>query len=200
LEERFIDPSKEMLLSAVDETTKASGYYKLSLGDGKLTRLLMDNFDFSSTIKSRNANQLLFTRESFREFPDVWTADFNFKAPRKISAANPQMKNYLWGSVEMVNWVSLDNIPLQGLLYKPEGFDPRNKYPMLVYFYEKNSDNIHNHYVLHPFGHPSILPCMPAMATWFLFLTSSTKSVRPERAPITASCPDNQPDGKRFCG
>lgn len=149
-EERFIDPVKELLLSAFDETTKASGYYKLSLPDGKLTKLVMDNFRFAGTVKSKNAGELLFTRENFREFPDLWTADFNFTNRRKLSDTNPQMKNYFWGDVEMVNWVSLDNIPLQGLLYKPEGFDPKRKYPMLVYFYEKNSDNINYHYVPAP--------------------------------------------------
>ncbi|MBS1558181.1 MAG: S9 family peptidase [Bacteroidetes bacterium] len=149
-EERFIDPEKEMLLSAFDETTKASGYYKLSLKDGKLTRLMMDDYRFAGTVKARNDQQLLFTRESFREFPDVWTSDFNFTAVKKISNANPQIKNYVWGNVEMVNWVSLDNIPLQGLLYKPDHFDPKKKYPMLVYFYEKNSDNLHSHFAPAP--------------------------------------------------
>lgn len=149
-EQRFIDPAKELLLSAFDETTKASGYYKLSLTDGKLTKLLMDNFDFGAAVKAKNADKFLFTRESFTEFPDVWTADLNFTNVKKISNANPQIKNYLWGSVEMVNWTSLDNIPLQGLLYKPENFDPKKKYPMIVYFYEKNSDNIHSHYVPAP--------------------------------------------------
>ena len=144
-EERFINSSKEVLLSAFNETTKASGYYKLSLKDGKLTKLLMDNYRFGGVVKSKLANQLLFTRESFREFPDVWTADLNLSAPKKISDANPQMKNYFWGNVELVNWTSLDNIPLTGLLYKPENFDPKKKYPMIVYFYERESDNLHGH-------------------------------------------------------
>ncbi len=149
-EERFIDPATEILLSAFDETSKATGYYKLSLPEMKLTKLLMDNYWFGSTIKAKDANQLLFTRESFREFPDVWASDFSFINPKKISNVNPQMKNFFWGNVEIVNWVSLDNLPLQGLLYKPEGFDPKKKYPMLVYFYEKNSDNLHRHYVPAP--------------------------------------------------
>jgi len=144
-EERFIDPNKELLLSAFNETTKASGYYKLSLTTGSLTKLIIDNYRFSGVVKAKNSNQLLFNRESFREFPDVWTADVNFSSVRKLSDANPQMKNYFWGSVEMVSWTSLDNIPLQGLLYKPEGFDPKKKYPMIVYFYEKESDNLHLH-------------------------------------------------------
>jgi dipeptidyl aminopeptidase/acylaminoacyl peptidase len=149
-EERFIDPNKEMLLSAFNEITKASGYYKLSLKDGKLTKLLMDNYRFGGTVKAKLADQLLFTRESFREFPDVWTADMNFTAPKKISDANPQMKNYFWGSVELINWTSLDNIPLSGLLYKPENFDPKKKYPMIVYFYERESDNLHGHITPNP--------------------------------------------------
>jgi dipeptidyl aminopeptidase/acylaminoacyl peptidase len=31
------------------------------------------------------------------------------------------------------------------VLYKPEGFDPAQKYPMMVYFYERLSDNLHNY-------------------------------------------------------
>lgn len=144
-EERFIDPEQDLLLSAFNQTTKASGYYKLNLSSGKLMPLVMDNYRFNGTLKAKLADQLLFTRESFREFPDVWLADFNFKKLRKLSNANPQMKNYQWGTVELVSWTSLDNVPLQGLLYKPENFDPAKKYPMIVYFYEKESDNIHRH-------------------------------------------------------
>lgn len=150
VEERFIDPTKELLLSAFNETTKAAGYYKLSLKDGKLTKLVMDNYRFSGTVKAKLANQILFTRESFREFPDVWTADLNFAVSKKISDANPQMKNFFWGTVELVNWTSLDNIPLTGLLYKPENFDPKKKYPMIVYFYERESDNLHGHITPNP--------------------------------------------------
>lgn len=149
-EERSINPSRELLLSAFNEITKEAGYYKLSLVSGKLTKLVMDNFRFGGMIKARNADQVLYTRESFREFPDVWASDLTFLSPRKITEANPQMKSYFWGSVEIVHWTSLDNIPLMGMLYKPEGFDPKKKYPMIVYFYEKESDNLHQHFKPEP--------------------------------------------------
>ena len=67
---------------------------------------------FCGVTKALNSDNILFTRESFREFPDVWTADLSLSAPKKISDANPQMKSYFWGNVELVNWTSLDNIPL----------------------------------------------------------------------------------------
>ncbi|HEX8059671.1 MAG TPA: prolyl oligopeptidase family serine peptidase, partial [Cyclobacteriaceae bacterium] len=145
IEERSIDPTKEMMLSAFNETTKQSGFYKLSLKDGKLTKLVMDNYRFSGGVKAALANQWLFTRENFREFPDVWTSDLNLAGMKKITEVNPQMKNYHWGTVELVNWISLDNVPLGGMLYKPEGFDPKKKYPMITYFYEKESDNLNAH-------------------------------------------------------
>ncbi|MFZ1806587.1 MAG: prolyl oligopeptidase family serine peptidase [Cyclobacteriaceae bacterium] len=145
-EERNIDPSKELLLSAFDEKTKASGYYTLSLKNGKLTKRIMDNFSFGDVKKAKLADQLLFTRQSFREFPDLWTTtDSKFTNIKKLSEANPQMKNYFWGDVSLVKWYSLDNVPLEGLLYKPEGFDPNKKYPMIVYFYERNSNNLHDY-------------------------------------------------------
>lgn len=144
-EERSIDPGKDLLLSAFNETTKQSGFYKLSLKDGKLTKLVMDNYKFVGAVKAAKGNQILFTRESFREFPDVWTSDVNLTGMKKLTDANPQMKNYSWGTVELVTWNSLDNVPLTGLLYKPENFDPKKKYPMITYFYEKESDNLHSH-------------------------------------------------------
>ncbi|MEP2667947.1 MAG: prolyl oligopeptidase family serine peptidase [Cyclobacteriaceae bacterium] len=145
-EERYIDSSKELLLSAFDETSKAAGFYTLSLKNGKLTKRLMDDFKFGHVEKAKLADQLLFTRESFREFPDIWTSsDIKFSSVKKLSEANPQMKNYYWGTVSLIKWNSLDNVPLEGLLYKPEGFDPGKKYPMIVYFYERNSDNLHDY-------------------------------------------------------
>ncbi|NJM25462.1 MAG: S9 family peptidase [Bacteroidia bacterium] len=145
-DERFIDSNKDMLLVAFDDNTKQSGYYKLSLKDNKLTKLVMGDYRYGRIEKARAADRVIFTRENFQEYPDVWASGMTFSSPRKITNANPQMKNYLWGSVDPVQWVSLDGVPLHGLLYKPENFDPKKKYPMMVYFYETYSDNRYNHY------------------------------------------------------
>ena len=39
----------------------------------------------------------------------------------------------------------MDGKPIDGLLYKPENFDLKKKYPLLSYFYERNSDNLHRY-------------------------------------------------------
>lgn len=81
-EERFIDPEKELLLSAFNEATKAAGYYKLNVKTNQLTKLLISDHRYSFTAKAKSSSQLLFTRESFREYPDVWTTDLSFVAPK----------------------------------------------------------------------------------------------------------------------
>jgi dipeptidyl aminopeptidase/acylaminoacyl peptidase len=145
-EERFIDSEKDMLLSAFDEVSRSSGYFKFSLKDNRLTQLLMTAHRYAGIEKAKDGNMYLYTRENFQEFPDLHVADLNFSKPRKISEANPQQKNYKWGTAELVSWRSLDNIPLEGILYKPENFDPKKKYPMIVFYYERYSNGLHQHH------------------------------------------------------
>lgn len=144
-EEEAIDFSKPLLLSTFNETTKEGGYAMYNPKNGQINQLISGAYRYSRPLKAKEANTLLYTRQSFTEFPDLRIADLRFKKPIKLSTANPQQKEYNWGTIELVDWVSLDGKPLQGMLVKPENFDPSKKYPLLVNFYEKSSDGIHRH-------------------------------------------------------
>ena len=93
--------------------------------------------------KARNADAVIFTRQSFRRSPDVWYSTLEFQNVARLSRINPQQREYSWGSAELVDYQTTDGVPLQGILYKPDNFDPSKKYPLMVYFYERNSDNLH---------------------------------------------------------
>jgi dipeptidyl aminopeptidase/acylaminoacyl peptidase len=140
----------ELLLSAFNKETKAAGFYSLNLKKSTAKKLIMEDFAFNRPTKAKDTNQIIFTKETFQIFPDLWTANLDFKNAKKISDANPQMSEYKWGTVEMTTWTNLDGVELKGLIYKPENFDSDKKYPMLVYFYEKYSDRIHTHYAPRP--------------------------------------------------
>jgi dipeptidyl aminopeptidase/acylaminoacyl peptidase len=64
---------------------------------------------------------------------------------KKLSVTNPQQSKYNWGTAELVEWMSFDRQKLQGILYKPENFEPSKKYPMVVYFYERSSDGLYSY-------------------------------------------------------
>jgi len=146
----------ELLLSAFNVETKADGFYRDELGSGERpAELIMMNRSFSSPEKADDADRLLYTRESVREFPDLWVTDRSFRDPEKLSTVNPQQSDYRWATVELVEWTSANGEQLEGLLYRPEDFDPDQEYPMMTYFYEQYSDDLHEHYA--PAAHRSII-------------------------------------------
>ena len=143
-EQDYIDINKSLFLKYFDENTKGSGYVTLSTR-GKMKILNSGDYSFYRPYKARDVNTVIWSRMSFTEYPDVWISDLKFTYKKKLSNTNPQQSRYLWGSTELVKW-KLDGEDIEGILYKPENFDPNKKYPMIVYFYETYSDKLHNYY------------------------------------------------------
>ncbi|MBR7779785.1 alpha/beta hydrolase family protein [Undibacterium rugosum] len=135
----------DWLLSALNENTRASGFYQMSANGAQPQQRVFGDQWYGGVIKAKKADTVLFTRQSFTEFPDVWASDVTLNAPQKISQANPQQAQYNWGTQEIIEYSTTDGRKLKALLAKPENFDPAKKYPMMVYIYEKMSDNLHRH-------------------------------------------------------
>lgn len=166
-EERYIDPSKPVLLRAFDEETKGSGFYRDRLDRVSAPeRIVFGDRNYGAPKKARNAERWLLTQQTVSEFPDLWTGP-SLTSLAKITDANPQQKDFRWPSVDLVKWVSGDGIPLKGLLYKPEGFDAQKQYPMIVYYYEMLSDNLHNYSA--PAGRNTINPTVYTSLGYLVF-------------------------------
>lgn len=145
-DEISINPKSELLLSAFNEATKDAGFYS-SLVDGKTApkQLLMTPNAYNGLLKAKNEKNILIRRSTYSEYSDLYLGDLTFKTLRKASSLNPQQANVKWGSVELVSYLANDGVSLQGLLFKPENFDANMKYPLITYFYERNSDGLHNY-------------------------------------------------------
>ena len=142
----WLDTDQPIMLSGLNLATKQRGFFQESFnGDRAPREVIMDDYQFSTPTKAREADRYLFTRQTFAEFPDVWVSDTQFGGMKKMSEANPQQEEYVWGDAELYEWTSNEGTPLQGVLIKPEGFDPTKKYPMMVFFYERNSDTLHRY-------------------------------------------------------
>ncbi len=142
-EERTVDPARPMLLKAENEVTRESGFYRDKVNGGLPEKLIMAAKNFTNPQKAKAADVLLLTASTFSEFPDLVVAGPDFKEIKKVSNANPQKEKLLWGAAELVHFRNTDGVPLDGILIKPENFDPKKKYPMIVYIYERLSDGIH---------------------------------------------------------
>ncbi len=150
-EKSYIDIEKAQLLSAFNETNKKSGYYSIKFDKiGKLKQLIYEDYRFFRPIKAKNADYLVWQKSSISEFPNIRYSKLDMKKAKQISDVNPQQKDYNWAQVELVKWTTFDGKQEEGLLYKPENFDPQKKYPVVLYFYELKSDNLHAHYYPKP--------------------------------------------------
>lgn len=144
--ERDIDPTATIFLKTVHLQTKASGYYRDQLGTKHLPKkMILKNEKISITNKAKHSNDILLTRSAFHKYPNIWQSTTEFNTLHRMSDVNPQQKNYKWGRSELVEWKATDGQKLQGILIKPDNFDPKKKYPMIVYFYERLSDRLHNY-------------------------------------------------------
>ncbi|HEY9227547.1 MAG TPA: prolyl oligopeptidase family serine peptidase, partial [Gemmatimonadaceae bacterium] len=141
-EDEGIDLTKPLLLSAYGEWTKKSGYYTLAPG-AKPTPLIYEEAAVSGAIKAEKTDRVVFTRQTFSQFPDYWLSNTSFASPTKLTDANPFIGEYAWGSKKLVDFKNSKGQRLQATLTLPANYQPGKKYPMLVYFYEILS-NTHN--------------------------------------------------------
>ncbi len=151
-EEYTIDPKEPILLRGTNQETMAQGFFRDKVeGRKPPENLIILDKSFGYRIqKAEEADLLLYTQESFEEYPDLWVSDLDFKEPRKITDLGKQIQPFIWGTEELRDFLSADGIPLKGILIKPDNFESEKKYPLMVYIYE----TLHN-YMYHRFRHPS---------------------------------------------
>ena len=142
--ERWIDPDKPLLLQAENQETRDSGFYRDKVNsDAVPQKLLMAAKDFNSPAKAKDADVLVMTASRFDQFPDVWVTNSSFRELKRVSNGDAQRAAFNWGTAELVGFKNVDGVPLKGLLLKPDNFDPKKKYPLIVYIYERLSQGLH---------------------------------------------------------
>ena len=162
----YIDLS-ETLIVGMDRKSKDRIIYTNE--NGVFKSKMRTPHEILSIHKNKERDIISYRKMSLKDYPDLYVNNLNFDAEKRLSNANPQQDEYNWASVELVKWISYDSIPLEGLLYKPEDFDTSKSYPLLVYFYELYSDELHNHYAPRPTA-SIIFPTEYASAGYMVFI------------------------------
>lgn len=167
---KSLNRKSSIYLSAFDNTSKANGIFKTSIhSNADPVKIQMENvWGYRTLQKAKNAEEYILIKESYTDSPNIF-ATSDFSKQDKLSDTNLQQKLYNWGTDELVNWTTPKGNTSTGVLYKPENFDPNKKYPMIVYFYEKLSDNL-NRYVA-PAPTPSRLNISYFVSNGYLVFT-----------------------------
>jgi dipeptidyl aminopeptidase/acylaminoacyl peptidase len=141
-EKRFIDADENILLRSQDKTSKYSGFYtkKVNMVSDPVL-LTAGPYTFSNPVKAKTAEQYIIQRSNISKSELYTTADF--KDLTQLTDIADQQKQYTWLTAELVKWKMFDGKMSEGLLFKPEDFDPKKKYPVIFYFYERNADGLY---------------------------------------------------------
>jgi len=147
-EEKSIPVKGPLYMSAFNYGSKEAGFYLVRpFKKEDPVRLYLESAAFPGGIlKARDSDKILWRRESFNVSPELFYSNLDFSGVKKVAVTNPDQKKYNWLTAELIEWASFDNKRLQGILYKPEDFDPEKKYPMVVYFYERSSDGLYSYF------------------------------------------------------
>jgi len=159
---RFIDDAgsiykqgDRLILAAFDNGNKHNGFYATVVGDKQDPDVLTMGpyiYYVSSTfisegmrpVKARNAANYVVWRCSATEAPNYFLTK-NFKKFIPLSHIYPE-RTYNWLQSELVTFPTLDGRKEQGVLYKPENFNPHIKYPVIIHYYETKSNQL-NQYI-----------------------------------------------------
>lgn len=138
--------NEELLLTSYHDMKKNFGFYSAQIGKTGIQQLLEEDKKFTFVAKAENSNQILYKREAYDEFPNLWVADdWKFKSTDQISELHMNLKEkWNWGKAELIDWLSLDGTFIQGVVIKPDNYDPNKRYPIMTYYYRFFSDRLHD--------------------------------------------------------
>jgi fermentation-respiration switch protein FrsA (DUF1100 family) len=157
----IIDSGDTLLLSAFNQQTKQDGFFRLVMRSKKLEKLVMGSSIYTyehgnfcgarspgHVTKAKNAGIYIVPRMSATEYPN-WYVTNDFRHFKLLTNLSPQ-KEYNWYTTELIHWNLPNGKNGEGILFKPENFDPQKKYPVIFHYYEKGADD------LNIFIHPAL--------------------------------------------
>ena len=145
-EEKGIDLSRPLYITAYGEWTKKAGIAVINKGKPGPKMLLWDDALFSLR-KAEKADVYLLTKQTHKDYPNYYLTDASLEKSEQLTDANPQQKDFLWSSgTRLIDYTSAKGDKLQAALFLPANYTEGKSYPTMVYFYEKSSQNLNRYY------------------------------------------------------
>lgn len=151
---KSIDRKDALLIKGFNEKNKSASLSYFNVNEKQIT--LIDSFDMhiNNIIGTKHINDLIVLKENEQNTANIYLYQLtkHQQSPQSVAILNPQQSKYNWLTTELVQWKAYTGKTVEGVLYKPEDFNPTKKYPMIVYFYERNNQTLHNYIPPTPTG------------------------------------------------
>ena len=166
----YLDPSNYYIMGFNEKTKGTHLLLPKDHGDHiDVVEAYYSDHKLMPLMRAKQSERVILRKSSVKDYPELRLTSTTFSEERILTRTNPQQDSFNWASVELINWKSYKGIPLEGLIYKPENYDPTKKYPLLIYYYELYNEDLHNHYVPKPSA-SIIHPTEYASAGYIVFI------------------------------
>jgi dipeptidyl aminopeptidase/acylaminoacyl peptidase len=146
-ERQTIDSKDTLLIKGFSEVDKSESLAMLTMEDAQFKMLNTLPMHFTTIEKAKYSNNFVVMQEDEINSPNLFSYALNgfTQNPKPITQINEQQKEYNWLTTELVTWKAYTGKKAEGIMYYPADFNPKKKYPMIVYFYERNNQTLHNY-------------------------------------------------------
>ncbi|CAN5663520.1 prolyl oligopeptidase family serine peptidase [soil metagenome] len=145
-EHRIVDMSRPVYVSLYGEWTKQFGYGRIRSGAAPERLVFMDR-NITRLGKAKEADVYYYRMEAFDESPNWYVGGPGLADARRVTDTNAFQKDYAWGRSELIDFTNTQGRELQAALHYPANYEPGRRYPMVVYYYEITSNQIHSYSV-----------------------------------------------------
>lgn len=138
----LLESDGAMVLSVRHLRTKASGYVGID-ARGRERWAMRRDARVGGLTKAARADRLAFRSERWDDSPDVFVADDELDDVVQVTHTNPFQSDFAWGRSELLEYTTDAGHDLQAILVYPAEFEEGRTYPLILYQYERLSDNLH---------------------------------------------------------
>jgi dipeptidyl aminopeptidase/acylaminoacyl peptidase len=101
---------------------------------------------------SSDGKRIAYLRENPASPNEVWFSEIgdNGGSPVRLTDTNPQLQKLALASVELMRYKSKDGLEIEGLLVKPVGYNPGQRYPTIAYIHGGPAGQFAQGFALYP--------------------------------------------------
>ena len=137
----FDEKGENVFIQGTGEDPRDRHIYSVNIRKGTV-RNLTPKAGAHSALLSSNGRYLLDTHSALKTPYNVSMIEVATGASKTFYKAPNPLENYDVGTVEFVTLKADNGTPLYGKIVKPRDFDPKKKYPVLVYVYGGPHDQL----------------------------------------------------------
>jgi len=81
---------------------------------------------------SNDGKEVVLSGANDNSITEVYTTDNTFKKLNRLTGSTNQIRGWAVSDSEVISWKSKDGVTIEGVLHKPQDYEPGKKYPLLV--------------------------------------------------------------------